>query len=131
MSPKQVSFYTAAGWKWQVYRRALEAAGSEGIDQGGFIRTVMADSELRGLGKQAAEYAAKMSQQARGMGEDQRKARLGTGLLKEKEVLAGAVDFFRRELKAEVRVWAEDEESVGEPKGRARLAGAYRPALFG
>src|SRR3989304_9725008 len=131
MSPKQVSFYAAAEWKWRVYRRALEAAGSEGMDQGGFIRTVMAESELRGLGKQAADYSIKVFQQARGMGEDQRKARSVTGLLKEKEVLAGAVDFFRRELKAEVRVWAEDEDSVVDPKGRARLAGAYRPALFG
>ena len=90
----------------------------------------MEDSELRGLGKQAADYAAKVFQQTRGMGEDQRKARSVTGLLKEKEVLAGAVDFFRRELKAEVRVWAEDEDSVVDPKGRARLAEPYRPAIF-
>jgi len=130
MSPKHVSFYTAAGWKLQVYRRALEAAGSEGMDQGGFIRTVMADSELRGLGKQAADYSVKVFQQARGMGEEQRKARLGTGLVKEKEVLAVAVDFFRRELKAEVRVWVEDEDSVVDPKGRARLAEPFRPAIF-
>ena len=110
MTPKRVLFYTAAGWKWQVYRTALEAVG--GVDQAGFLRMVMADSELRGLGKQAADYATRMFQQARGMGEEQRKARLGTGPLDEREVMAGAVDFFRRELKAEVRVWAEDEESV-------------------
>src|SRR3989304_8214496 len=106
MSPKQVSFYAAAEWKWRVYRRALEAAGSEGMDQGGFIRTVMAESELRGLGKQAADYSIKVFQQARGMGEEQRKLRLGTGLLKEKEVLAGAAGFFPREPEAGGRGWA-------------------------
>jgi len=130
MSPKQVSYYTAANWKWRVYEKALEVAGSEGMDQGGFIRTVMADSELRGLGKQAADYAAKVLQQARGMGEEQRKNRLAAGLLKEKEVLAGAVYFFQRELKAEVRVWTEDEKGAVDPKGRARLAEPYRPAIF-
>lgn len=128
MTPKRVLFYTAAGWKWQVYRTALEAVG--GVDQAGFLRTVMADAELRGRGKQAADYATRVFQLARGMGEEQRKVRLGTGLLDEREVLAGAGDFFRRELKAEVGVWAEDEEGVVDPKARARLAEPYRPAIF-
>lgn len=129
ITPKQVRFYSAAGWKWLVYLKALEAAVG-GADQGGFLRTVMGNSEARGLGKQAADYGAKVFQQARQMGEEQRKARLGMGVLGERKVLAGAVDFFRRELKAEVRVWAEDDRGVVDPKGRARLAEPYRPAIF-
>ncbi len=127
--PKRVWFYTAANWKWRVYMKALETAGS-GMDQGGFIRSVMEDSEFRQLGKLGANYAAKVFQQARQLGDDQRKIRLETGLLGEREVLAGALDFFGRELRAEVRVWEEDEVGVLDPKGRARLAEPYRPAIF-
>ncbi len=130
MTPKRVSFYTAAGWKWSVYLRALEAGAAGTADQGSFLRTVMADSEVRGLGKIAADYAAKVFRQVRQMGDDQRKVRVGTGRLEEGEVLAGALDFFGRELRAEVRVWDEDDEGVEDPKGRARLAEPFRPAIF-
>lgn len=38
--------------------------------------------------------------------------------------------FFARELKVEVQVHAEDEEGMYDPKGRAKLAEPYRPAIF-
>ena len=129
VKPGKVWFYTSAGWKWRVFLKALETVES-GADQGGFIRMVMADAGLRSLGKTAADYAARMFQQARRLGEGERKARLQSGLVEEREVLAGAVDFLRRELKAEVRVWAETDEDVDDPKGRARLAEPYRPAIY-
>ncbi len=130
MTPKRVSLYTAAGWKWNVYLKALEEGAAGASDQGSFLRTVMADSEVRGMGKQAADYAGKVFRQVRQIGDDQRKARARTGRLEEKEVLAGALDFFGRELRAEVRVWGEDDGGVEDPKGRARLAEPFRPAIY-
>ncbi len=130
IAAKRVIYYTAADWKWQMYLKALETSDTGPSDQGLFMRTVMADESLRARGKEAADYGSKVFQQVREMAGEQRKARLELGPVNEKEILEAAVDFFSRELKAEVRVWAEDEKGAIDPKARARLAEPYRPAIF-
>src|SRR5437879_10527234 len=79
ITPKRIAYYTAADWKWQVYLKASTSA-DERRTQGDFIRDVMGDSQLRSLGRIAADYAAKAIHEANQMPDEMREARLRDGL---------------------------------------------------
>jgi leucyl-tRNA synthetase len=55
---------------------------------------------------------------------------LKIGEIEEKKAFDEARGFFARELKVEVQVHGENEEGMYDPKGRAKLAEPYRPAIF-
>jgi len=129
ITPKRVSYYTAADWKWQVYLKALKAA-EEKMRQGDFIKDVMGDPQLRSLGKAAADYAAKAIQQANQMPDEMRRSRLRDGVTAENPIFAGSVDFYQREFKCTVDVWNEGDTRINDPKGRARISEPYRPAIY-
>ena len=129
MTAKQVVYYTASDWKWQIYLKALDYGNKE-RGQGDFIRKVMSDPELRKLGRAAAEYSVKVAQQIRRSHSGLRKERVATGRLSEKQILEDAGRFLGAELGAKVRVWGENDSGIYDPKGRARLAEPYRPAIL-
>jgi len=131
LGAKRVVYYTAADWKWKIFLKAHQYYDRmEAGAQGDFIRDVMSEPEFRKLGKASAEYAGKMIRQVRQSPPELRKERMGSGQLQEKMVLQEAVEFFSTELKAKVEVWGEDDSGTYDPKGRARLAEPYRPAIF-
>ena len=129
MTPKQVFYYTAADWKWPVYLKALRSADAK-MKQGDFLKEAMGDPQLRSLGKIAADYASKAIQQANQMSGDMRKTRIENGRYDERAVFADSIDFFQRECKSTVHVWQEGESGISDPKGKARMAEPYRPAIF-
>jgi len=129
MTPKRIAYYTAADWKWQVYLKALKAA-EEKMRQGDFIKEVMGDPLLRSLGKAAADYAGKALHHANHMPDEMRKSRLQDGVTAEKTIFADAADFYARELRCAINVWQEGASGISDPKGRARMAEPYRPAIF-
>ena len=130
IKPKRVVYYAATLWKWRIFLSALKATEAGRVDRGQFVNSVMSDLELRRLGKWAADYSAKAIQQVQQMAEDQRKVRVQMGQVQEKDVLAGAVEFFEQELRSPVFVWMEGDRDIDDPKGRSRLAEPYRPAIF-
>src|SRR6266516_225697 len=129
LTPKRITYFVAAPWKWQIYQKALNVAVQSQTDQGNFIRDVMSEPELRSIGKPAADFASKSIRQATQMKEELRKSRVGLEL-KEMKILEDAMDFFSREFKAEIQVGQEGEKRVRDPKDRARSAEPYRPAIF-
>jgi len=130
MKPGKVVYYAAPSWKWRIYMSSLESASTAKISQGVFLSKVMDDAEMRKLGKEAADYATKVVQQVRETPEGLRQSRLKAGRLSEKEILRQAREFLSKELKAEVDVWEAKEAGAYDPKGRARFAEPYRPAIL-
>ena len=129
IKPKNVTYYTAAPWKWNIYQKALAAAQNGKRNPGEFIKEIMADAEMRSLGKSAADYATKSFQQATQMREELLKSRVGIRL-KEKRILEDASAFFKREIGAEVNVWQEGDKGAIDPKDKAKFAEPYRAAIF-
>jgi leucyl-tRNA synthetase len=56
--------------------------------------------------------------------------RLSTGRSDEFQIISEARIFLAKELKADVYVYHEDDESRYDPRSRARLAEPYRPAIY-
>jgi leucyl-tRNA synthetase len=129
LTPKRITYYVAAPWKWHIYQKALNMVVEGQSAQGTFIKDIMSEPELRNVGKPAVDFASKAIKQLSQMKEELRKSRIGLEL-KELKILGDAERFFAREFKAEIHVWQEGGKGVTDPKGRARFAEPYRPAIF-
>jgi leucyl-tRNA synthetase len=131
ITPKKIHYYTAAKWKWQVYRKALAMSLQNGqVTQGGLMKTLVRNKEMRKIAKEAAEFVAKIVDEVNRMRRDRTKVLLEIKEVDEESTLRNAADFLERELKAKIEVSAEDSSMIYDPKQRARLAKPYRPAIY-
>jgi leucyl-tRNA synthetase len=128
ITPKKAHYYTAAKWKWQVYKEAVTRAETrpEAID--GLIRDMIAAKSP--APKDLPKFAAKIIKQVRTMPTELRKRRLEIGEINELAAFNEARSFFAKELKVEVEAHSEDDPKLYDPKGRSRFAEPYRPAIF-
>jgi leucyl-tRNA synthetase len=127
ITPNKVHYYTAAKWKWRVYNEALSRAETRPETLDGLIREMMGAKSA--APKDLPKFASKIIKQVRTMPPDMRSRRARTGELEEGTALLEAKEFLARELKTEIHVHGEDEPQF-DPKGRAKLAEPYRPAIF-
>jgi leucyl-tRNA synthetase len=128
LSPKTVHYYAAAKWKWRVYSEALARASSHPETLDGLIRDML--SAKVASAKDLPKFAAKIVQQAKTMPSELRARRLEVGEVDERSVFTEAQQFFGAELKTKVEVHGEEDASLYDPKGRAKIAEPYRPAIF-
>ncbi len=129
ITPRNIAYYLAPEWKWQVYLKALQWA-EEKRKPAEFIKSIMADPQLRAIGKPAADYSSKAIQQANQMPDEMRKSRLATNDVDEKQIFASSLEFYQREFKSRVEVWREGDAGINDPKVRSKNAEPYRPAIF-
>lgn len=129
IKPKQIAYYTASPWKWKIYQKAIASARDENLDRGAFIKDLMSNEQIRKIGKPAADYASKVMQQATQMKKELLESREGFEL-KEKKILGDASEFFKREFGSKITVWQEGESTAVDPRGKAKFAEPYRPAIF-
>jgi leucyl-tRNA synthetase len=128
--PRKVCYYTAASWKWKAYLRALEKFVSAKVVQGDLIRELLKDSDLKAKAREVAEFAGKIVDEANRTAEEKKKRLIKIGAMDEDHVLKEAEDFFKRELKADIRIYKEEDAKRYDPKKRAQTAKPYRPAIF-
>ncbi len=128
LSPKTVHYYAAAKWKWRVYNEALARASSHPETLDGLIRDML--SAKVASAKDLPKFAAKIVQQVKTMPTELRARRLEVGEVDERSMFNEARGFFGAELKTKVEVHGEEDASLYDPKGRAKMAEPYRPAIF-
>jgi len=130
IKPKAIHFYTATGWKWKVYRTALELAVREVLDTGTLIREAFRDDELKVRVKEVPAFARAAAEDAKRTPIDTVKRRSGMGVVNESKLLQDAADFFRAEFGCDVTVFEESDPWIVDPEKRATRAKPYRPAIY-
>jgi leucyl-tRNA synthetase len=131
LTPKKICYYTSAQWKWKAYQNALKTAlEKERVTQGDLMKELMKDEEMKRIAKKTAKFAAQIIEEINRMGQERKEKLLLIGTLDEVAVLKEAEDFLRRELGAEIQVYAEDDPKRYDPKKRAQLAKPFRPAIY-
>jgi leucyl-tRNA synthetase len=128
ITPKKVHYYTAAKWKWRVVNEAVSRAETHPETLDGLIRDMIGAKPP--APKDLPKFASRVIKQARTMATDLRRRRIQLGELDEHSALVEAREFFAKELRTEVEVHGEEDRDVYDPKGRAKFAEPYRPAIF-
>ena len=128
ITPRKVHYYTAAKWKWRVYTEALNRAESQPETLDGLIKDMIAAKPP--APKDLPKFAGKIVKQARTMPVNLRTRRVRIGEIDEQKAFVEAQSFFVKELKCEAEVHVEEDSGLYDPKGRAKFAEPYRPAIF-
>ncbi len=129
-TPKRVILYTAQDWKWRTLLKLLEQEDVASIETKEVIGEFTSDPKIRSYMKEVARYVQGASKEVSRMAPESRKRLLEAGKIDELEALQGAGQFFSKELKAEVIVYREDDDSKYDPEGRAHLSKPHRPAIY-
>ncbi len=130
ITPEKICYYTAASWKWKVYRKALEKSVSAKIVQSDLMKELMQDADLQGKAKHVAKFVGQIIDEVNHMPNEKKHRQLEVGIIDENKALKTAEDFFKRELDAEICIYKEDDHERYDPKQRAQLARPYRPAIY-
>jgi leucyl-tRNA synthetase len=130
ISPVRICYYTAADWKWSVYRRILEKAVEGEVKVNEVMKELAKDRGLRENMKAVASFVPKVLKALSKL-PNERKKRLGNvELSSEKEFIETASDFLEERFNAKVTVYSEEDKARYDPKRRAALAIPGQPAIY-
>ncbi|HVP41375.1 MAG TPA: leucine--tRNA ligase, partial [Candidatus Krumholzibacteriaceae bacterium] len=130
IAPKKICYYTAAEWKWKVYRKVLDVSARKIVVMAELMKELMQDKELKANAKQVAKFVPQVIEEVNRMPNDKKQRQLQIGKVDEEKTLREAMVFFEREFNAEIQVYTETDPKRYDPKKRAELARPYRPAIF-
>jgi hypothetical protein len=128
--PRKVCYYVAAPWKWKTYTKALEESASTKIVQRDLMKQLMQDPELKNKAAKLAQFTGQIVNDINRMSEEIKTKQTQLRVINEREIIEEAKSFFEEELKAEVKVYSEEDEERDDPKKRAQLSKPYRPAIY-
>ncbi|MEM2788622.1 MAG: hypothetical protein QXS36_02790, partial [Candidatus Bathyarchaeia archaeon] len=129
-SPKTIYYYVSAGWKWKAFIKLLEMSSVKKVDMREAMRTLMEDNELRSVAKDLAQFVSRLIEEVNTLPAERRRALLKAGIIDELGDLREAADFLKKEFSCEVIVYREDDPDRYDPRGKARQARPYRPAIY-
>jgi leucyl-tRNA synthetase len=130
MTPKKICYYAAAQWKWKTYMAVLERSVSGKIVQHDLMKDLMKDTHLKEKAEYVAKFVGQIIDEVNRMPEDRKYRLRKVGIINEAQALKKTENFFKREFKAEISVYTEDDTKRYDPRNRAQLAKPYRPAIY-
>jgi hypothetical protein len=80
--------------------------------------------------KEISKLAPRLAKDLQATAPDMQEKRRRLGKINEREALEDAMRFLSKEFKCTVTVHDETDEKSYDPKGRARAAQPFRPAIY-
>jgi leucyl-tRNA synthetase len=133
--PKQLVFYTAAAWKWQIYLKILEKTSTGEAKISELMKEFSSNSELKPYIKDIAAMVPKIIKAATKLSANRKENMLKIQKVNEKEIIQNALNFLKDRFNTKITVYNEDNnsnssENVYDPKNRAQTAMPYQPAIY-
>ena len=129
ISPKKITVYTAGDLKSRAYRAVLEKVVSGKTGMGAVMKDLVSNPGTAGI-KKNPDFVQKAIKDVLSEPLWIRSAKLEAEI-DEKKVLSGELgSLVRADLGAEVRVFSESDPDIYDPKGKARHARPFKPALL-
>ncbi len=130
ITPKRLVFYTAAGWKWQIYLKVLEKAVAGDAKINELMKEFAANPELKPHMKDVAALVPKIIKASTKLAGNRKVNMVKIQKADEKQIVTEALGFLKDRFGAEVSVYSEDDKDRYDPKNRASMAMPYQPAIF-
>jgi leucyl-tRNA synthetase len=128
LKPRRIVLYTAPEWMRRAVAKLAALGGGKALDLGTAMKALMEDPELRSRGGEVQALAKRLVPETARLGPEERAARAAP--FDERVYLLAAKRFLEEEFKARVEVFEADGKGIEDPKGRARLAVPWRPAIY-
>ncbi|MDH3501570.1 MAG: leucine--tRNA ligase [Nitrosopumilus sp.] len=130
ITPKKITIYTADSFKSRAYRAVLEKVMEGKTNMGEIMKELMADPETSEI-KKNPDFVQKTIKDILSEPTEIRKTKLETREFDEKKFLSNElVSIAKKDFGVEVSVFAEDDSDIYDPKGKARHARPFKPAIL-
>jgi leucyl-tRNA synthetase len=130
IKPTKIHFYTADGWKWKIYMKALEIANKGELKVGNLIKEAFKDDEIKTRTKFVPNYCRTIVEDITKTPERTTQLRLRIGTVNETKLLQDAGSFLQNEFGCKVSVGGESDPWIEDPMRRANRAKPFRPAIY-
>ena len=130
ITPKQLVFYTAATWKWQVYLKILEKTKNSETKISDLMKEFSNTPELKPYIKDIATLVPKILKTTAKLSANRKANIIKIQKIDEKQVMQNALNFLKDRFTAEISVYSEDDKNRYDPKNRAPTAMPYQPAIY-
>ncbi|HLE74844.1 MAG TPA: leucine--tRNA ligase, partial [Candidatus Bathyarchaeia archaeon] len=130
ITPARICYYTAAVWKWKVYRNLLGKAVQGEVKVNEVMKELAKDSALKENMKAVATFVPRVLKALNKLPSDRKTRIAQVEIANEKEIIEDATVFLKERFNAQVTVCSEEDEARYDPKQRATLAMPGQPAIY-
>jgi leucyl-tRNA synthetase len=130
IAPQHIYFYVAVPWKQTVFRKVLAKTVAGEAKIGEIMKELSSDPTVKPHMKEVAVLVPKLIKALTKLSSERKANLQQIKALNEKEILQGAVGFFKDRFNSEVFVYSEDNKDRYDPKNRAAMAMPHQPAIF-
>ena len=128
--PQKLVVFTCADWKNSAYRAVLENVAAGKANFGYMVKQLISNSQTAKI-KSDPNLVKKMQDDILSTPVDARSRRLGLKQFDEASAIKDAVGLLTQEFNgAKVLIYSEDDGSKYDPKGKAKFARPFKPAVY-
>ncbi|MDA1346628.1 MAG: leucine--tRNA ligase [Crenarchaeota archaeon] len=130
ITPKKITIYTADAFKSKAYHAILEKVMAEQTNMGAIMKELIANPETTDI-KKNPDFVAKTIKDILSKPTEIRKTKLEVREFDEKQFFSEElISIAKQDFGVEVAVFAEDDSNIYDPKGKARHARPFKPAIL-
>ena len=130
MSPKKIVIYTANDFKTKAYHAILEKVMSGQTNMGAIMKDLIANPQTTDI-KKNPDFVQKTIKDILSEPTEIRKTKLQTTDFNEKQLISNElISLAKADFDVDVQVFSESDSEIYDPKGKARHARPFKPAIF-
>jgi len=130
MTPKKIVIYTADAFKSKAYHRILEKVMSGQTNMGEIMKDLIANPETSDI-KKNPDFVQKTIKDILSEPVEIRNTKLKTGEFDEKKLITSElISLAKADFGVDVLVFSEKDSDIYDPKGKARHARPFKPAIL-
>jgi len=130
MTPKKITIYTADSFKSKAYHAILEKVMSGQTNMGAIMKDLIANPETADI-KKNPDFVQKAIKDILSEPVEIRKSKIETGKFDEKKLIGSElISLAKADFGVDVQVFSESDSGIYDPKGKARHARPFKPAIL-
>jgi len=130
MTPQKITIYTADSFKSKIYYSILEKVMAGQTNMGIVMKELIASPETADV-KKIPDFVQKTIKDILSEPTEIRETKLQSKEFDEKKFLSRELsDIGKKEFGVKIDVFSESDEGIYDPKGKARHARPFKPAIF-
>jgi leucyl-tRNA synthetase len=130
ITPKKITIYTADSFKSKVYHMILEKVMVGQTNMGAIMKDLISNPETQDV-KKIPDFVQKTIKDILSEPTEIRNSKIDSKEFKEKEFLeVEMLEIGKDEFGVEIKVFSESNSNIYDPKGKARHARPFKPAIL-
>jgi len=129
ITPKKITIYTANAFKSKAYHLVLEKVMDGQTNMGAIMKDLIANPETADI-KKNPDFVQKTIKDILSEPTEIRKTKLETKIDEKKLLSDELIAIAKQDFGVDVSVFGEDDSDIYDPKGKARHARPFKPAIL-